>query len=98
MDRQPSAPGASVISEGSGNLGAPSGGARGVPPVAGAVVRVHGALLVTRLCAGPHRRRWHSGTAGSMAYTTISPGQTWVTPQIQFVVYLCRHTGRARIG
>ena len=44
-------------------------------------VPVHQALLVTRLCAGPHRRRWHSWTAGSMAYTTISPGQTWATPQ-----------------
>src|SRR5256714_3703913 len=95
MDRQPSAPGASAISEGSGNLGPPSGGTRGVVPPRPAEFGSIEALLVTPLCAGPHRRRWHSGTAGSMAYATISPGQILGHAPKQahgsFVVCPCRH-------
>src|SRR6185312_2908533 len=71
------------------------GGYQGGRPPEASRVRVHRALLVTPLCAGPHRRRWHSGTAGSMAYATISPGQILGHAPKQahgsFVVRPCRH-------
>src|SRR5208282_3102577 len=61
MDRQPSAPGASLISDGSGNLAAPVGGARGVIPPWPALFP----SIAILLGAGPHRRRWHSDAGRS---------------------------------
>ena len=72
--------------------GPPALGARGVRDLRRkrepGIARVHQALLVTPLCAGPHRRRWHSGTSGSMAYTTFHPARSWVAPQREIAAIL----------
>src|SRR6478609_7888127 len=81
MDRQPSAPGASAISEGSGNLGPPSGDIRGVVsprPAEFGSIEPSSSRLFAQVrtadagIAGPPDQ-WHM--------QPFRPARSWVTPQ-----------------
>src|SRR6478752_5232492 len=81
MDRQPSAPGASAISEGSGNLGPPSGGTRGVVPPRPAEF---GSIEPSSSRLFAQVRTADAGIAGQpdqWHMQPFRPARSWVTPQ-----------------